>query len=169
MCMHKRACANAVSRCAHRRTHACTQAHLTVRVTNRAALITHLRHACTHVVFLVKYHMCGHTSSYSPFPITTLHSVCVCVCVCECLQKSIKLYREYLKQGLNFTINCEKMSESCLLLSSVFVQVRLVQRVPKEILVHRDILDLEAQMVWKETRDKLVSQVLGFQDNQEKR
>ena len=55
------------------------------------------------------------------------------------------------------------------LLVRVFVQVRLVQRVQKATLVHRDILDSEAQMVKRETRDYLVSQVSGSQDIQEKR
>lgn len=42
---------------------------------------------------------------------------------------------------------------------SVFVQVRSVLKVVKEILVHRDIQDSEAQMDRKETREQLVIQV----------
>lgn len=45
----------------------------------------------------------------------------------------------------------------------------MVQRVLKEISVHRGILDSEAQMDRKETKEQLVSQVLGSQDHQEKR
>lgn len=48
-------------------------------------------------------------------------------------------------------------------------QVLLVQRVLKETLVHRDILDSEAQTEKKETGEYLVSQVSGSQDIQEKR
>ncbi|PWA31381.1 hypothetical protein CCH79_00002660 [Gambusia affinis] len=48
-------------------------------------------------------------------------------------------------------------------------QVQLVQKVPKETSVHRVILGSEAQMVKKETRDYLASQVLVSLDFQERR
>ncbi|TKS67045.1 Collagen alpha-1(IV) chain [Collichthys lucidus] len=64
------------------------------------------------------------------------------------------------------TLECQAKTESLDYLDN---QVRSVQRGLKEILVQRDILDSEAKMGRKETRDWLVSQVLGSQDFQEKR